>query len=177
MAILREALARDKVRRESERNNTIKKGEAMSEVSMFIQNVHHFRDDCVVDSGPPKEHVVLFDEAQRAWNREMTANFMRRKKKVSDFRHSEPEFLISCLDRHQDWAVIVCLAGGGQEINTGEAGISEWIDSLNRAFPKWSIHVSSRLTDSEYGAGEILRRLQAQPNVPPIRPLAAGETR
>ncbi len=133
----------------------IKKGEAMSEVKMFIQNVHHFRDECLVDSKkPPIEHVALFDEAQRAWNMEQTSNFMRRKKNKPNFNQSEPEFLISCLDRHSDWAVIVCLVGGGQEINTGEAGISEWIESLNRSFPDWHIYISSRLTDSEYGAGK-----------------------
>ena len=126
VAILREALARDKIRNEKEHGRRVKKGEAMSEVKMFIQNVHHFRDDCLVDSKkPPIEHVALFDEAQRAWNVEQTASFMRRKKNTSNFNLSEPEFLISCLDRHSDWAVIVCLVGGGQEINTGEAGISE----------------------------------------------------
>src|SRR6267154_1174079 len=166
VAILREALARDKVRHERELGNKKSKGEVMSEVKMFVQNVHHFRDDCLIDvSRPPIEHVALFDEAQRAWNLERTANFMRRKKGQPNFSQSEPEFLISCLDRHKDWAVIVCLVGGGQEINTGEAGITEWIDSLNRCFPNWRIHVSSRLTDSEYGAGEVLRRLQSQPNV------------
>ena len=164
--ILREALVRDKVKREQERGNKIKKGEAFSEVKTFIQNVHHFRDDCIVDiSAPPIEHVALFDEAQRAWNKEQTSNFMRRKKKMPDFNQSEPEFLISCLDRHSDWAVIVCLVGGGQEINTGEAGISEWIESLNRLFPDWYIYLSSRLTDSEYGAGKILNKLASCPNV------------
>jgi hypothetical protein len=165
VAILREALARDRVRRESEQGNKKRKGAARSEVSMFIQNVHEFRDDCLRDQKPPLEHVALFDEAQRAWNLEMTADFMRRKRHLHDFRHSEPEFLISCLDRHEDWAVIVCLVGGGQEINRGEAGITEWLDSLGRGFPLWNIHASSRLNDSEYGAGELLRRLQSQPNV------------
>jgi len=164
--ILREALVRDKVQREKERGRKIKKGEALSEVKAFIQNVHHFRDDCLVDtSAPPIEHVALFDEAQRAWNKEQTSNFMRRKKNNPNFNQSEPEFLISCLDRHSDWAVIVCLVGGGQEINTGEAGISEWIESLNRSFPDWYIYLSSRLTDSEYGAGEILNKLALRPKV------------
>jgi hypothetical protein len=165
VAILREALARDKQRQEKERGNKKRKGEARSEVSMFIQNVHEFRDDCLRDEKPPVEHVALFDEAQRAWDLEMTADFMRRKRHMHDFRHSEPEFLISCLDRHNDWAVIVCLVGGGQEINRGEAGITEWLDSLSRGFSSWKIHASSRLSDSEYGAGELLRRLQSQPNV------------
>lgn len=166
VAILREALARDKVRHAKERGGKVKKGAAMSEVKTFIQNVHHFRDDCLIDHArPPIEHVALFDEAQRAWNLEQTASFMLRKKKRPDFHQSEPEFLISCLDRHDDWAVIVCLVGGGQEINTGEAGITEWIESLNRSFPDWHIHVSSRLTDSEYGAGAILKLIESRPNV------------
>lgn len=90
---------------------------------------------------------------------------MLQRKKRANFEHSEPEFLISCLDRHRDWAVVVCLVGGGQEINTGEAGIGEWIIALTNAFPHWRIHLSSRLTDSEYGAGEVLRRLESRPNV------------
>ena len=166
VAILREALARDKVRRERARGQKLKKGEAMSEVKMFVQNVHHFRDECLIDpKSAPIEHVALFDEAQRAWNLEQTSSFMRRKKHISNFNESEPEFLISCLNRHADWAVIVCLVGGGQEINTGEAGITEWIESLNRSFPDWHIYISSQLTDSEYGAGEVLEKLATRPNV------------
>lgn len=164
--ILREALARDKVRHEKEQGRKIKKGEALSDVKMFIQNVHNFRDECLVDSQrPPVEHVALFDEAQRAWNLQQTANFMRQKKNLPNFQQSEPEFLISCLDRHPDWAVVVCLVGGGQEINTGEAGISEWIEALNRSFPGWHIYISSRLTDSEYGAGKVLDDIKSHPNV------------
>lgn len=97
VAILREALARDKVRREKEKGNRFKKTFALSEVKLFIQNVHHFRDDCLSDAQPPKEHVALFDEAQRAWNMEQTSSFMRRKKNTPGFSQSEPEFLISCL--------------------------------------------------------------------------------
>jgi len=163
--ILREALVRDKVQREKERGNKIKKGEAFREVKARIQNIHHFRDDCLVDPLPPIEHVALFDEAQRAWDKKQTSNFMLRKKKNPNFNQSEPEFLISCLDRHQDWAVIVCLVGGGQEINTGEAGISEWIEVLNKSFSGWHIYLSSRLTDSEYGAGKILNKVALCPNV------------
>jgi len=164
--ILREALVRDKIQRERERGKKIRKGQAFSEVKTFIQNVHHFRDDCLVDfSIPPVEHVALFDEAQRAWNREKTSIFMRQKKKSPNFNMSEPEFLISCLDRHKDWAVIVCLVGGGQEIHTGEAGIGEWIDSLRKMYSTWHVYLSSRLTDSEYGAGKILNSLKSRPKV------------
>jgi hypothetical protein len=90
---------------------------------------------------------------------------MQRKKGLPNFSQSEPEFLISCLNRHSDWAVVVCLVGGGQEINTGEAGISEWIECLNRSFSDWDIYISSRLTDSEYGAGNILSKIQSHKNV------------
>jgi hypothetical protein len=166
VAILREALARDKVKNNLERGEKIRKGVALSEVKMFVQNVHHFRDECLIDSTrPPIEHVALFDEAQRAWDLEQTASFMSRKKNIANFNQSEPEFLISCLDRYKDWAVIVCLVGGGQEINTGEAGISEWIESLNRSFPDWHIYISNRLTDSEYGAKKTLEELQHHSNV------------
>ncbi|HEV7780577.1 MAG TPA: DUF2075 domain-containing protein [Chitinophagaceae bacterium] len=165
VAILREALTRDKLKREKEKGNKLKKGEVFSQVKSMIQNVHHFRDECLQDSSPPFEHVTIFDEAQRAWNITQTSSFMKRKKGISDFSISEPEFLISCLDRHQDWAVIVCLVGGGQEINTGEAGISEWIESLNRSFPEWHIYVSNRLTDSEYAAGEALQLLEKHKGV------------
>ncbi len=166
VAILREALARDNVQNEKAQGRKIKKGEARSRVSAFIQNVHHFRDECLIDGDrPPIEHVALFDEAQRAWNLAKTSYFMLRKKNTHNFDQSEPEFLISCLDRHSDWAVIVCLVGGGQEINTGEAGISEWVESLNRSFPDWRIYISSRLTDSEYGAGKVLEELRARSHV------------
>lgn len=166
VAILREALARDHIETQKISGITVKKGEARSRVRTFIQNVHHFRDECLVDeTRPPIEHVALFDEAQRAWNLQQTSSFMLRKKNVRNFNISEPEFLISCLDRHQDWAVIVCLVGGGQEINTGEAGISEWIEALNRSYPNWRIHISSRLTDSEYGAGRVLQDLSTRSNV------------
>lgn len=167
VSVLREALTRDKLAHEKANGNgKLKKSTVMAEVKSFIQNVHHFRDECLVDeANPPVEHVALFDEAQRAWNKVQTANFMLRKKKKAGFSMSEPEFLISCLDRHADWSAIVCLVGGGQEINTGEAGISEWIDSLNRSFPKWHIHISPRLTDSEFAAGQALNKIAGRSNV------------
>jgi hypothetical protein len=108
---------------------------------------------------------VIFDEAQRAWDHEMTADFMARKKGRVGFSQSEPEFLISYLDRHDDWAVIICLVGGGQEINRGEAGISEWLDALRLGFSDWRVYVSPELTDSEYAAGNALQKLADRANV------------
>lgn len=164
--ILCEALARDKVRRGKEEGERIRIGIARSSVKTFIQNVHNFRDECLRNiSAAPAEHVAIFDEAQRAWHMEQTSSFMRRKKSTPNFNQSEPEFLISCMNRHPDWAVIVCLVGGGQEINTGEAGIGEWIDSISRSFPDWHICISSRLTDSEYNAEKVLADIRLRQNV------------
>jgi hypothetical protein len=164
VAVLREALTRDEVARRKMLGEKIRKGKIGESVKAFIQNVHHFRDDAMIDSTkPPIEHVVIFDEAQRAWNQRQTANFMARKKKRPGFSQSEPEFLISYMDRHQDWAVVVCLVGGGQEINTGEAGISAWLNAVNSQFPDWDVHISSKLADSEYAAGHALDKIGDRP--------------
>lgn len=163
--VLREALTRDEVARLRKRLDKTRKGVVKQKVKAFIQNVHHFRDDGLRDSVAPNDHVVIFDEAQRAWNREMTSSFMLRKKKRVGFNQSEPEFLISYLDRHEDWAVVICLVGGGQEINRGEAGISAWLDAIKTRFPKWYVYVSPDLTDSEYAAGHALDTLTGRANV------------
>jgi Uncharacterized conserved protein (DUF2075) len=165
VSILREALARDDVQRAKARGETRTKGDARQAVKAFIQPIHHFRDECLKDPSPPPEHVTIFDEAQRAWNLEKTADFMSRKKGQPGFAMSEPAFLISCLDRHPDWAVVVCLIGGGQEINTGEAGIGEWIRAIQASYPHWEIHVSPKLSDAEYAAESELKDLQSRAGV------------
>ena len=164
VAVLSEALARDEFSRSKERGENARKGKIRESIKAFIQNVHHFRDDALVDLKPPVERVVIFDEAQRAWNLKQTAFFMQRKKGRPGFNQSEPEFLISCMDRHQDWAVIICLVGGGQEINTGEAGIDAWLEAVNTRFPHWHMYISSRLTDSEYAAGGALEAVRQRPD-------------
>jgi hypothetical protein len=159
VAILQEALTRDKVYNEKLLGNKVTKGVAREGVKAFIQIIHHYRDAYLVDPNPPYDHVAIFDEAQRAWNKEQTVDFMKRKKNQPDFDFSEPEFLISCLDRHKDWAVVVCLVGGGQEINTGEAGISEWLKAIYHSFPHWEVSISPNLTDSEYSAADTISKL------------------
>jgi len=156
VSVLREALARDEVARMKKEKTPIDKKAARSRVSLFIQNVHHFRDEYIKDEKAPYEHIALFDEAQRAWNAEQTINFMKTKKNLLGFTQSEPEYLISCMDRHSDWATIVCLVGGGQEINTGEAGIAEWINSINRSFPHWEVFLSPNLHDAEYNVASTI---------------------
>jgi hypothetical protein len=154
VAVLQEALVRDELARLEHR---VRKGIVRQPVKAFIQNVHHFRDEGIRRDEAPSDHVVIFDEAQRAWNKQKTADFMKRRKKIANFDSSEPDFLISYLDRHRDWAVIICLVGGGQEINTGEAGISEWLEALRRRFRHWYVYLSPNLDDSEYDAGATLQ--------------------
>jgi hypothetical protein len=164
VAVLREALTRDEFARRKSQGDNVRKGKVAESVKAFIQNVHNFRDEALIHPDPPIDHVVIFDEAQRAWNLRQTANFMRRKKNRPGFSEAEPEFLISYMDRHEDWAVVVCLVGGGQEINTGEAGIDAWLDAVNSRFPYWHMHISSRLNDSEYAAGKALEVVRQRPN-------------
>jgi len=143
--VLREALARDKASREG-----ISRAQAHREVSTFVQNIHHFRDDALKSKKPPIEKVVIFDEAQRAWNREMASKFMQQKRGHPTFDMSEPAFLIGAMNRHDGWCVVVCLIGGGQEINTGEGGLAEWIAVMRNQHPDWDVHISSRLNDPDY---------------------------
>ena len=150
VTVLQEALARDKVEQEKHRGNRVSKTDALRSTSAFIQIIHKYRDSFVGNDHVPPERIAIFDEAQRAWTHDMIAKFMQTKKGVAEFEYSEPEFLISTMDRHEDWAVIVCLVGGGQEINTGEAGLPEWFDSLRRAFPDWDVYITPQLNDVEY---------------------------
>lgn len=143
--VLQEALARDDAKR-----NSISKNKAKTKTKAFIQIVHRFRDAAVSSNDPPLEKVAIFDEAQRAWDMEQLTKFMAQKKGVPDFNKSEPESLIEFMNRHDDWATIVCLVGGGQEINTGEGGIVDWFDALRNHFPEWEIYLSDKMTDSEY---------------------------
>lgn len=152
--VLQEALARDKALRDR-----ISKEVAKRETKAFIQIVHKFRDEALTSSNPPVEKVAIFDEAQRAWNKEALSDFMARKKGVPEFNQSEPEFLIDFMNRHRDWATIICLVGGGQEIYTGEAGIQDWFLALREHFLDWEIYLSDNMTDSEYIGNSSIEEL------------------
>ena len=167
VSVLREALSLDY----SERHGT-NITEARSTVQEFIHIIHGFRDESLSNLGAPGENVVVFDEAQRAWTQPMLSKFMREKKtavlnQLTDEQQthflsmSEPELLINYMDRHKDWAVIVCLVGGGQDINTGEAGIQEWFESLRRSFPDWNVYVSNNITTKEYLGDKSFAELTA----------------
>ena len=194
VAVLTEALARDNHKKAKAKGEKKKLSDSQREVKKFIQNIHQYRDNMlakiknpVVDGkleiDPEKavklqqsgygevEHVAIFDEAQRAWTHKRIANYLKRggtygnKLKVPNVPMSEAAFLIWSLDQREDWATIVCLIGGGQEINTGEAGISEWIAALNNLFPHWDVYISDKLTEPEYAEGKVNELLANNPNV------------
>ena len=194
VAVLTEALARDNHKKAKAKGEKKKLSDSQREVKKFIQNIHQYRDNMlakiknpVVDGkleiDPEKavklqqsgygevEHVAIFDEAQRAWTHKRIANYLKRggtygnKLKVPNFPMSEAAFPIWSLDQREDWATIVCLIGGGQEINTGEAGISEWIAALNNLFPHWDVYISDKLTEPEYAEGKVNELLANNPNV------------
>jgi hypothetical protein len=149
--VLREALARDEVKTAKDEGKSLTKTAAFRKAVSFIQNIHHFRDDNLKSERPPIEKVVVFDEAQRAWAKEQVRSFMKRKKGIEDFNMSEPEYLLSVMNKHDDWCVIICLIGGGQEINTGEAGVSEWLIALKNIYPYWEVYYSNIIqTDNNY---------------------------
>jgi hypothetical protein len=159
--VLQEALARNEVQDKKGTSEEITKNEALRHTKVFIQNIHHYRDDALQTNEPPIGQVAVFDEAQRAWTLKQTSSFMKRKKGILDFTMSEPDFLIGVMDRHNDWAIIICLIGGGQEINTGEAGLPEWFSALQRNHPDWNVYVSDKLIDFEYTRDiDLLSKIQ-----------------
>ena len=194
VAVLTEALAQDNVKKCQSRGEKKKISDSRREVSKSIQIIHRYRDNMlakiknpvengVLEIDPEKavkmekagfgevEHVAIFDEAQRSWTHKRLADYLKRggtygnKLKVPNFPLSEAAFLIWSLDQREDWATIVCLVGGGQEINTGEAGISEWIKALNEVFPHWNVYISPKLTEPEYAEGKVNELLKDNPNV------------
>ena len=159
--VLREALARDRRDNGDENGQAVTLSDARRDVKAFIQNIHHFRDHYLGSDQVPDDHVIAFDEAQRAWNRDKLAKTMREKHGIRDFQQSEPELLLSILDRHQDWCAVICLIGGGQEINDGEAGLSEWFAALARHYPGWRVFTSDHLIHGDYSWGHDLASMIA----------------
>lgn len=184
VAVLTEALALDNYKKCRACNKRKYLSDSRREVSKFIQIIHRYRDNMlakiknpvengVLEIDPEKamklekagygevEHVAIFDEAQRSWTHKRLADYLKRggtygnKLKVPNFPYSEAAFLIWSLDQREDWATIICLVGGGQEINTGEAGISEWIAALNERFRHWNVYISNKLIEPEYAEGRV----------------------
>ncbi|MDO9282519.1 MAG: DUF2075 domain-containing protein [Methylotenera sp.] len=150
--VLREALAKDSVTRSSDISIT----NARRKTSSFIQNIHHFRDEYLKDGNrAPIEKVVIFDEAQRAWDVNKTSKFMQQKRNQVGFNQSEPEFLLGVMNRHDEWCVVIALIGGGQEINDGEAGLNGWFSALEKHYLDWHIYYSEKLKQKEYAGGDV----------------------
>ena len=203
VAVLTEALAKDNHKISNLKGIQNKLTDCRREVGKFIQIIHRYRDNMLakiknpvinntLEIDPEKaikmqnagygevEHVAIFDEAQRSWTHKRLADYLKRggtygnNLKVPNFPMSEASFLIWSLDQREDWATIVCLVGGGQEINTGEAGISEWIKALNETFKHWKIYISSKLTEPEYAEGKVNELLSKNINVHYVEDLHLG---
>ncbi len=129
--VLREALARDAAGDERAALRA-----ARQRTKSRIQALPKFRDHHVPTAEIPAEHVVIIDEAQRCWTGPYA--IAQTRDKWVQLTASEPAHLLDIMARHNDWAVIVCLVGGGQEIHTGEGGIAEWGSSL-AARPIWRV--------------------------------------
>ena len=173
VTVLSEALARDHVARSREDGEPITKNDAKRLAKGFIQNIHHFRDDNLKTESAPHDKVVIFDESQRAWNKEKLQTFMNERGSLKEeFQDmSEPDLLISVMDRHEDWCVIVCLVGGGQEINRGEAGISTWIESMDNTYKDWKVYVSNQINQPEYSWGYSFDRILESPRTSTVENL------
>jgi hypothetical protein len=143
--VLTEALARDGAARLSQ---TV--SQSRRKVETFIQNVHRFLDDYFADPNRiPVDKVVVFDEAQRAWDAAQSARKFKRA-------FSEPEMLLDVMDRHPEWSVIVALVGSGQEINRGEAGLPEWGRAISGRFRHWEVFISPDLMAGVHSTGSFL---------------------
>ncbi len=156
--VLQEALIEDTVEQAKKEGVKVTKTKARENVIAFIQNIHNFRDTERINDRPPDEKVAIFDEAQRAWDKQKLEKHMSEKKDIENFGMSEPEFLISIMDKHKDWSVIVCLIGGGQEIYEGEAGLMEWFYALKN-FPDWKVYVSDMIKSEEYTENQSLEQI------------------
>lgn len=162
VTVLQEALVLDEVRRQRDQGLNPRKGDIRQLVKPFIQIIHRFRDEGLNSNGAPESHTFIFDEAQRVWNREKLSDFMARKKGRKGFKHSEAEVLIEYADRHEDWAVVVCLVGEGQEIHDGEAGISSWLEAAVETFHDWQVLASPELEEPKHGSKHLLDLLSGQ---------------
>ena len=194
VAVLTEALAQDNYKKSIARGEKKKLTDSRREVAKSIQMIHRYRDTMLAKIKNPVEngileidtakaveneqagfgeveHVAIFDEAQRSWTHKRLADYLKRggtygnKLKVPNFPMSEAAFLIWSLDQRKDWVTIICLVGGGQEINTGEAGISEWIKACNEQFKHWNTYISPKLTEPEYAEGKVNELLKDNPKV------------
>ncbi len=155
--VLNEALARGFSQREG-----IPKTEARRRVSTFIHNVHQFIDEYYLDENLiPIDNVIIYDEAQRAWDRE---HKFRKSNQTIDA--SEPDILLSIMDRFKNkYSAIIALVGGGQEINTGEGGLAEWGKAIIEKYSHWDVYISDALVKGDHSTGNMTLFKDYHPNI------------
>jgi len=133
VVVLREALLKS-----AKEKNSLKKNTKTS-INALIQESYAFKQEYSTTNLAPFEHIIIFDEAQRVWNEQK----MKEKHKNNPNMHiSEPKLFYDIMNRHKDWAVIVCLVGLGQDIYDGEVGINEWFQCGIDNFKNWNLFYS-----------------------------------
>ncbi len=150
--VLREALARDAIERGANRRA------ARQQMEGAIQALPKFRDHYVASFETPAERIVVIDEAQRCWDREHAVQ--KTRDKAYPLTDSEPALLLGIMERHEGFAAMICLVGGGQEIHDGEGGLAEWGRALREA-GAWTVLAAPDLL----AAGDARQRLGALPDL------------
>lgn len=120
------------------------------ENSIFVQDVHGFLKQYGGNKiRRPKEHIWVYDEAQRAWDAD----------KVGDFRGhytSEPEDFLQIGARMDSWAMMIGLIGEGQEIHLGEeSGLKQWNEAIASMSEDWVVHCPSKVASVFTAASSV----------------------
>ena len=125
VVVLREALARDENLRQRRVGRRRRLADIRRDVRARIQHTNDFLKEGIRAAAdvPPHEHVIIFDEAQRAWDE-------KQGLEKFDRTASEPALILELMSRHLDWCVCLCLVGSRQEINSGENGVFGWGEAL-----------------------------------------------
>jgi hypothetical protein len=140
LKVLKEALARDY---QIQKKGTLRHGRQRAQT--LLHTVHSYLDESSRHDNAPTERLVVFDEAQRAWDSNKIEKMLSRQRRLSGSESqgpgsgSEPHQILSYLDRHDGPAMCVALCGIGQEIHDGEGGIEEWITARDSSFPHWQL--------------------------------------
>jgi hypothetical protein len=146
--VLKKALSKDAYKKVKNDDSTAKQKETDRIIS-FIENAHGFLEEYFENKQKvPNNKIVIFDEAQRAWNADQSMKKFKRP-------YSEAEMIFEIMSRHADWAVIVALVGGGQEINVGEAGLPEWGKVIEQHFYHWKVYISPELKTGNHSTGNL----------------------
>lgn len=147
--VIQEALVRDKYHRLKDTPDQKTKEAIRKEVEVLFQVILHYRKSVITENAPAYEKIVVFDEAQRMWDQH-EADKNIKLLGLPPKKQSEPDLLIEHMDKSHEWGVILCLLGGGQEINKGEDGLIEWLKSIKNNFPHWHVYAAPEIKTKEY---------------------------